>query len=124
MRSLGKTLLSFALLHFVFRGQIFPLLQVSFDFLLFHAVLYNEDDIFFWMFVLESLVGLHKTFQLQLLQYCWWGIDLNYCDIELFVLEMNRDHFVILRLHPRTVFRALLSTMMTTPFLLRDSCPQ
>ena len=24
-----------------------------------------------------------------------WGIDLDYCDIEWFVLEMNRDHSVI-----------------------------
>ena len=24
-----------------------------------------------------------------------WGIDLDYCDIELFALEMNRDHSVI-----------------------------
>ena len=24
-----------------------------------------------------------------------WGIDLDYCDIEWFALEMNRDHFVV-----------------------------
>ena len=24
-----------------------------------------------------------------------WGIDLDYCDIELFALEMSRDHSVI-----------------------------
>ena len=29
-----------------------------------------------------------------------------------------------LRLHPSTAFRTLLLTMMATPFLLRDSCPQ
>ena len=29
-----------------------------------------------------------------------------------------------LRLHPSTTFRTLLLTMMATPFLLRDSCPQ
>ena len=29
-----------------------------------------------------------------------------------------------LRLHPSTAFWNLLLTMMTTPFLLRDSCPQ
>ena len=33
VRSLGKTLLAFALLHFVFQGQICLLLQVSLDFL-------------------------------------------------------------------------------------------
>ena len=47
------------------------------------------------MLVLEGLVGLHRTVQLQLLQHYWWGIDLDYCDIEWFALEMNRDHSVI-----------------------------
>ena len=26
-----------------------------------------------------------------------WGIDLDYCDIEWFVLETNRDHSVVFR---------------------------
>ena len=52
------------------------------------------------------------------------GIDLDYCDIEWFALEMNRDHSVVLRLHPSTAFRTLLLTMMAAPFLLRDSYPQ
>ena len=47
------------------------------------------------MLVLEDLVGLHRTVQLQLLQHYWWGIDLDYCDIEWFALEINRDHSVI-----------------------------
>ena len=42
------------------------------------------------MLVLEGLVGLHRTIQLQLLQRYWSGIDLDYCDIEWFALEMNR----------------------------------
>ena len=45
------------------------------------------------MLVLESLVGLHRTIQLQLL--CVWGINLYYCDIEWLALEKNRDHSVI-----------------------------
>ena len=45
------------------------------------------------MLVLEGLVGLHRTVQLQLLQHYWLGLDL--CDIEWFALEMNRDHSVI-----------------------------
>ena len=45
--------------------------------------------------VLKGLVGLQRTVQLQLLQCYWWGIDLDYCDIEWFALEMNRDHSVI-----------------------------
>ena len=37
MRSLGKTLLAFALLHSVLQGQICLLLQVSLEFLLLHS---------------------------------------------------------------------------------------
>ena len=47
------------------------------------------------MLVLKGLVGLHRTVQLQLLQHYWLGIDLDYCDIEWFALEPNRDHPVI-----------------------------
>ena len=48
------------------------------------------------MLVLEGLVGLHRTIQLQLLQHYWlWDIDLDYCDVEWFALETNRDHSVI-----------------------------
>ena len=47
------------------------------------------------MLVLKGLVGLHKTLQLQLLQHYWWGIDLDYRDIEWFALETNRDHSVV-----------------------------
>ena len=47
------------------------------------------------MLVLKGLVGLHRTVQLQLLQHYWWGIDLDYCDIEWFALETNRGHSVV-----------------------------
>ena len=47
------------------------------------------------MLVLKGLVGLHRTVQLQLLQRYWLGIDLDYCDIEWFALETNRDHSVV-----------------------------
>ena len=47
------------------------------------------------MLVLESLVVHHRNVQLQLLQHYWLGLDLDYCDIEWFALEMNRDHSVI-----------------------------
>ena len=30
-----------------------------------------------------------------------WGIDLDYCDIEWFALEMNRDHPVIFEIAPK-----------------------
>ena len=47
------------------------------------------------MLVPKGLVGLHRAIQLQLLQCYWLGLDLDYCDIEWFPLEMNRDHSVI-----------------------------
>ena len=56
---------------------------------------YNEKDIFFGVLILEGLVGLHRTVQLQLLQHYWLGIDLDYHDIEWFALETNRDHSVL-----------------------------
>ena len=45
------------------------------------------------MLVLKGLVSLHRT--VQLLQRYWLGLDLDYRDIELFALEMNRDHSVV-----------------------------
>ena len=48
------------------------------------------------MLVLEGLVGLHRTVQLQLLQRYWLGHRLGLPhDIECFALETNRDHFVV-----------------------------
>ena len=46
------------------------------------------------MLVLEGLVCLHRTVQLQLL-LTGWGLDLDYSDIEWFALEKNRDHAII-----------------------------
>ena len=68
MYSLGKALLAFALLHFVLQGQTCLLLQISPDFLLGHLV---------WVLVLEGLVDLHRTVQLQLLQHYWITVILN-----------------------------------------------
>ena len=47
----------------------------------------------FLVLVLEGLEALHRTVQLLLLS--GWGIVLDYCDIEWFALEMNRDHSVV-----------------------------
>ena len=48
----------------------------------------------FSVLILEGLEILHRTIQFQLL----WGIDLDYCNIERFALEMNRDHSVIFQI--------------------------
>ena len=47
------------------------------------------------MLVLKGLVGLHKTVNFSFFSVTGWGIDLDYCDIEWFALEMNRDHSVV-----------------------------
>ena len=47
------------------------------------------------MLVLKGLVGLHRTFNFSFFNVPGWVIDLDYCDIEWFALEMNRDHSVI-----------------------------
>ena len=47
------------------------------------------------MLVLKGLVGLHRTVQLCFFSMTGWGIDLAYCGIGWFALEMNRDHSVI-----------------------------
>ena len=73
------------------------------------------------MLVLEGLVGLHRTIQLQILQHYWLGIDLDYSDIEWFALE-TEIILSFLRLHPNTAFWTFLLTMIANPFLLSDSC--
>ena len=100
VHSLGKTLLAFALLHFVLQGQIYLLLQVSFDFLLLHSSPLWWKGHLFWVLVLEDLVGLHRN--VQLLDISVWGIDLGYCGIEWFVLEMSRDHSVVFEIAPKS----------------------
>ena len=49
------------------------------------------------MLVLDGLVGLHRTIQLQLLQHSWS----DYCDTEWFALETNRDRSVIFEIARR-----------------------
>ena len=36
-----------------------------------------------------------------LLHHYFSGLDLDYCDIEWFALEMNRDHSVIFKIAPK-----------------------
>ena len=57
---------------------------------------YDEDDIFFLVLVLEGLVGLHGTSQLQLLWYQRLGHRLGW-----FASEINWDHSVIFKIAPQ-----------------------
>ena len=56
------------------------------------------------MLVLKHLVGLHRTVEFGFFSVTGWGIGLDYCDIEWFASEMNRDHSVIFEMHPSTAF--------------------
>ena len=47
------------------------------------------------MLVLKGLESLHRTVNFSFFSITGRGIDLDYCDIEWFALEMNRDHFVV-----------------------------
>ena len=98
--SLGKTLLAFDLLHFVLQGQICQLLQVSLDFLLLHCSPLWWKGYLFLVLVLEGLVGLHRTFQLQLLQHYWSGHRLGLLWYWMVCLG-NRDHSVIFETAPK-----------------------
>ena len=75
---LGKTLLIFALLHSVLRGQIYLLiLQLSLEFLLLHSSPLQWKGHLIWGLVLKGSVGLHRTIQLQLFQHYWLGLRLG-----------------------------------------------
>ena len=64
---LAKLLLAFALLCFTLQGKSKYLLTSYFCI----KVPYSEN--LFGVLVLEGLVGLHRTIQLQLLQHYWSG---------------------------------------------------
>ena len=65
----GKTLLALALIHSILQVQTFLSLQVSPDFLLLHSSPLWCKGNSFLVLILKGLVGLHRTFQLQLLRY-------------------------------------------------------
>ena len=73
VHSFGKSLLAFALLHFVFQGQTCLLLQVSLDHLLLHSSPLGWKGHSFQVLVLKGLIGLHRTIQLHLFWHYWLG---------------------------------------------------
>ena len=42
-----------------------------------------------------------KLFNFSFFGISGWGIDLHYCDIEWFALEINRDHSVVFEIVPK-----------------------
>ena len=100
--SLGKTLQAFDLLHFVLQGQICLLFQVSLDFLLLHFSPLWWKGHLLGLLILEGLVDLHRTIQLQLLLNYFLGHRLGLLWYERFALERNRYHSVIFEIAPRS----------------------
>ena len=78
----------------------------------------------FLVLVLEGLVGIIELLNFSFFSISGWGIDLDYCDIDGLPWKQTEIILSFLRLHPSTAFWTLLLTTMTTPFLVRDSCPQ
>ena len=50
-----------------------------------------------------------------------WGIDLDYCDVERFALEMNRDHSVIFEITPKYCIMDSLVDCEGYSILLREN---
>ena len=125
--SLDTILLAFALLHFVLQGQTIcnsVFLLTSY----FHIpVPYDRKGIFCLVLVLEGIVGIHRTGQLQLLLHQWLGqrLGLLWYGMIWMICLGNKQIILsfFLRLHPSTAFLTLLLIMMANPFLLRNSCP-
>ena len=90
----------------------------------FFPVPYNEKDIFFGVLTLEGLVGLHRTIQLQLLQHYWLRHRLGLLWYWMVCLGNEQRSFCRFWDRIQVLHFGLLLTMMATPFLLRDSCPQ
>ena len=56
---------------------------------------YNEKDIFFGCYFLKVLQVFIEPFNFSFFRITGWDIDLDYCDIEWFALETNRDHSIV-----------------------------
>ena len=124
VHSLGKSLLAFALLHSIFQGQICLLLKVFLDFLLLHSNPLYEKDISLdvsseWSCRSSQNRSTSASSALLVGAQTWITVILNGLLWKGTVIIL-----LFMRLHPSTAFRTLLLTMMATPFLLRDSCPQ
>ena len=124
VHSLDQTLLAFALLHFVLQGQICLLLQVFLDFLLLHSKTLQWKVYLFWVLILEGVVGLYRTVQLQLLRHYWSGHRFGLPWYQMVCLGNEQRSFYHFWDCIQVLHFRLLLTMMATPFLLRDSCPQ
>ena len=102
VRSLGKTVLVFGLLLSVLQSQTCLLLQVSLDFLLLHSSpLWWKGHLFLGVSSRRSCRVFTEPFNFSFFSITVWGIDLDYCHVERFALERNRDHSVVFEIAPK-----------------------
>ena len=59
---------------------------------------------FLLLSVVEGVIGLHRTHQLQLLWHQWLGLDLGYCGVEWFAWKESKIILLFLRLHQNAIF--------------------
>ena len=78
----------------------------------------------FLVLVLEGLVGLHRTVQLQFLQHYWLGHRLGLLWYWMVCLGNKQRSFCRFWDCIKVLHFGLLLTMMATLFLLSDSFPQ
>ena len=124
--SLDKTLLTFALIHFVVQGQTCLLFWVSLDFLLLHSNPLWWKGHLFLVLVIEDVVDLHRTSWLQLLWHQWleYRLVLLWCWMVCLGNELRSFFFfffLYLNSHLNTVVRTLLMTMRATPWIYISS---
>ena len=115
VRSLGRTLSAFALLHSVLQAQTCLLLQMFPDYLLLHSSPLWWKRHLFGVLVLEGLIGLHRTVQLQLLQHYWSGHRLGLLWYWMVCLANEQKSFCHFWDCIQVLNFGLLLTMMATP---------
>ena len=85
-------------------------------------VSYDEKDIFFCVCVSswcqKVLQVFIEPFNFSFLGISGWCIDLDYCDIEQFALETNRDHSVVFEIASKYCISDSFLIIVATPFLL------
>ena len=90
-----------------------------------NPVPYNEKDIFFLECQFQKVLQVFiETFNFSIFSIAGWGIDLDCCDIEWIVLEMNRDYSVIFEITSKYLISDSFVDYDGYSFLLRDSYPQ
>ena len=115
--SLGKTLLAFALLHFVFQGQTCLFLWVSLDFILLHSSPLWWKGHLFLVLVLGHLLGLHRTDHLQLPWHWWFRHRLGLLWCWMVCLGNEPRSLCCFWGYTHILHFGLLLTMRATPFL-------